>query len=90
MNLAYLTTLEDISGAKFGGILNGYINFKELLVSPYFLSDLSIDDFVFNDDFLGHFQLNSLWSKENQAIDIKAKLHDGEKQPLYGKGWVEA
>lgn len=88
LNLAYLTTLEDISGAKFGGILNGYINFKELLVSPYFLSDLSIDDFVFNDDFLGHFQLNSLWSKENQAIDIEAKLHDGEKQPLYGKGWI--
>ena len=87
-NLSYFTALFDLSMIKFGGELEGNINFYDLLVNPYFTSELTIQDFMFNDTYLGLFNLDSKWNKENSGIELNAMLESNSINALNANGWI--
>ncbi len=52
------------------GSITGKINFKKLEGNPYIFSDLTVDTLYFNNQLLGHTNLNAAWTDSSKTIHM--------------------
>ncbi len=64
----------DKSKFDIKGIVNGEVNLSDLLKSPSFFSDLTIDSLYFNGENLGEAIFFSKWNNHTNSIDIDAEI----------------
>ena len=73
------------------GKINGYINISKAFDNPTFVSDLTIDDFYFNREYLGTAKLNSTWNNERKSVFISSEIIrkgvSGEGKVFSAKGF---
>lgn len=72
--LQNINPLTNRSGFNLKGIINGNATIIDVYHSPSFISDLSINDLVINNEILGKASLTSAWNKGSEAIVVNAKL----------------
>jgi hypothetical protein len=77
LNLSYLNKLNERKSAetdamemKFGGILNGYIDISDVKKDLRLESDITIDEFTFNDSPYGKVTVKSEWESSVKAVKI--------------------
>ena len=71
---------------SFGGEIDGHIRVSEYYRDPLLSANVTINDFVFNNERYGTFGINSWWNKETETIEILAQLIDNGEDRLHGYG----
>lgn len=77
----------EIAKVSFGGLINAKLNLKNLYSEPLFTSNITIDDFVFNNDNLGNFYFRSLWDNDLKAMAIRTILTKDGHRTMRGGGF---
>lgn len=89
------SNMDDIVNVKnmnFDGIMNGVLSFTALYQPLTFETSLSIDQFVFNHEYLGDLTVQSVWEDASQGFRVHAALTDQTRpdgvKPLLASGYI--
>jgi len=72
--LSHFDILTTALNFDLNGKIDGYINISKAFDNPTFISDLVINDFYFNKEYLGTAKLNSTWNNENKSVFINSEI----------------
>jgi len=89
IRLGDIISAQEIKGFSLDGLLNGSVHLANFYRTPIVTSDVRIDNFVFNDDKIGDFYLNTNYLPVEKQLAVVSKVQDGEKQPLLGGGYID-
>jgi len=56
------------------GLMNGHIKMIDYYHSPFYLSNLQVDDFYFNKEKLGEADIKTIWDSGQKAFDISGSI----------------
>ncbi len=77
-DISFLNTFtgenNNFKGILFGGLATGKIKLSDIYSDMYFISRISIKDFIVNGDKLGDFVFNSNWDNTFNSIGVNAYL----------------
>jgi len=89
--LSHFDILTTALNFDLNGKIDGYINISKAFDNPTFISDLVINDFYFNKEYLGTAKLNSTWNNENKSVFINSEIIrrgvSGEGRVFSAKGF---
>lgn len=97
-NVENVNPLINDSLIKLHGTLNGYGFVADLYNEVFFASDIRLDSFRLNNDYLGDFKLVNLWDNEEKRIhstgelkrkEIRSIEFTGDYYSQKGKDWWE-
>ncbi len=87
INLSHFFKENQRLKVSFGGLINGKLSVKNLYRDPLLTTNITIDDFIFNNDVLGDFYLRSLWDNDSKALAVLTRLNKNGKQRMRGGGF---
>lgn len=76
--------------SRFKGSIDGEVIITQLVGRPKFVADLAIDSLTLNDQHLGHFELASDYSVENDTISLRSSLTLGSLKTFQAQGFYQA
>ncbi len=68
------------------GIVNGTFGLSNVFKTPVVLSNLSVDDLRYKEQFIGDISLINQWDADNSSINSELKIIRNHHQNLYGSG----
>jgi len=80
INLEYLFNTLAIDALNFGGYASGTLQAMSFDGNPYVKADINVNDFAFNNTYLGYLELDSELDDENKRINLSGILLDKEKR----------
>ncbi|MCU4155463.1 translocation/assembly module TamB [Carboxylicivirga sp. A043] len=89
ISLSDMVGYQDLKQVEISGFLNGTLDVQKLYTSPVISGDLSINDFNFNNDELGDFEVVAEYLPKKEQIQIKSNVTKGAIQPLKGGGVID-
>ncbi|MCU4163587.1 translocation/assembly module TamB domain-containing protein [Carboxylicivirga caseinilyticus] len=89
IRLGDIVSAQNVEGLSLDGLLNGNVHVADFYRTPIVTSELKVADFVFNDDQIGDFYLNTDYMPAEKRLAINSKIQKGESQPLLGGGYVD-
>jgi hypothetical protein len=81
-DLSFFDILSRPYNIDFDGVVDGYINIGVVGKNPTFISNIRINDFVFNGEYLGRAHVLNTWDNLNESIFLKAQIIDDEDGSL--------
>lgn len=66
-----------VPGTTFGGKAFGTLDLHRLSTDPFFISDLVVDDLLYNDNYLGNLELISQADHDPLLLNVSAELKSG-------------
>ena len=85
-DLLYIQNLLHPKRITFNGVLNGKTTINGLLGNPLVQANLEIENFTFNDVYIGHMDLNSDWDETDKVLNVELTNNQGVDTPLFAKG----
>ncbi|MFP4064003.1 MAG: translocation/assembly module TamB domain-containing protein [Bacteroidales bacterium] len=82
-DLAYTDLLMGGGKHDFDGMLNGFVSFTALYQPVRIGTELHVEDFTFNREWLGNFDLQSVWSNEEGAFEVEGAIIDRENESIH-------
>lgn len=82
-DLAYTDLLMGEKKHDFDGILNGFVSFTALYQPVRIGAELHVEDFTFNRERLGDFDLQSVWSNEEEAFEVEGAIADPQNGAIH-------
>ncbi len=82
-----LDILNSISFFRFGGIVNGNVEAKNIYHDLYLQNDLNIKDLVVDDFLIGTVMGSNIWNHEEKKFDINFTIDRLEKRTLTLQGY---
>lgn len=86
-DLANLNPIFGSSDLEFSGTLNGNGFVADLYHNVFFASDIKLDSFYINKDYLGNFKLVNLWDNEQKRIRTTGELSRKEIKNIQFSGY---
>lgn len=74
-----ITTLNPVLPREFHGILNGFISMKRYYENPIIISNLDIDDLIFERFPSGDVHASSRWDPNDQKIGVNFEVFNEQK-----------
>lgn len=84
-NISNLDILTKLANIDLNGKINGFIEYSIIGENPTFISDLTINNFVLNDEFLGTARIMNTWDNTNNSIFVNSQIF---REGNSGKGEV--
>ncbi len=93
-DLSYTDLLLGKSNFEFDGTMDGFISLTAFYQPVSIGTELHVEDFMFNREWLGDLDLHSLWNNEEEAFEVDGAIVAGENgvihEPLVVTGRVYA
>jgi hypothetical protein len=89
ISLSDVVGYQDLKKVEISGFLNGTLDVQQLYTSPVISGDLSINDFNFNKDEIGDFEVVADYLPTDNQIQIKSNVTKGNIQSLTGGGIID-
>ena len=89
ISLSDMVGYRDLKRVEVSGALNGMLEVQSLYSEPIFSGNLNVNDFVFNDDEIGDFNINAEYLPQNNQIKINSSVTKNGETPLSGGGIVD-
>lgn len=86
-DLANLNPIIGSKTVKYHGTLNGNGFVADVYHNIFFASDVKLDSFYVNQDYLGDFNLVNLWDNENKRIRVNGELVRKEAKNVQFSGF---
>ncbi len=77
LNSFNISNFDNITQKKkmdFDGLFTGKLSLSNVYQSPYITSDIFINNFGFNDDYIGDLTVNSIWDNSKKAFNVGANI----------------
>ena len=68
------------------GFLSGEASISDPINKPLFLSDLTIEEFKFNQEFLGKGFIHGFWNNDENKVELTAETQQGDNKQIQIKG----
>lgn len=90
--ISQFNLLLDEIGLKSSGLINGSFQLKDFSKTPYFKSNLSINDLVVNDEKLGDASIISFLDNRNERLNVNLNItqkgNKGVYKPISIEGYI--
>lgn len=73
-NISNFDVITQKKKMDFDGLFTGNLSLANLYQSPYITSDIFINNFGFNDDYIGDLTVNSIWDNNKKAFKVGANI----------------
>jgi hypothetical protein len=91
-DISNLDALISQTNLNFDGVVSGKITLTDLYNNPTLQSDLTVEEFAFNDEQMGDARILSWWDNEKSGLGIDANIiyhgNVGTHNPLSIKGFI--
>jgi len=84
-NISNIDILTKLANIDLDGKINGFIEYSIIGENPTFISDLTINNFVLNNEFLGTARIMNTWDNTNNSIFVNSQIF---REGNSGKGEV--
>jgi len=84
-----LDILNSISTSRFGGIMNGKLEARDIYKNIYLQNELTINDLVVDDFLIGSLTGSNIWNREEKRFDINFTIDRLEKRTLTLQGYYD-
>lgn len=89
LHLAPFTEMVQYEGVKVDAVINGGVVMKNLLQSPFFITDdLTIKEIAIADKKIGDMDILSAWSDKHQGVLLNINLHQSNQRQSSIKGFA--
>lgn len=91
LNRVQLEDLFDIANfhsVDFGGKATGYVEASRITANPRFASRLHVEQFHFEQGYMGDMSFKGDWDEENQSIRLHGDIKDGDEYRTVADGFV--
>ncbi|MBP3842066.1 MAG: translocation/assembly module TamB domain-containing protein [Prevotella sp.] len=88
MDVGYIMELINFHPVEFNGLATGKVYATQLFERPIAWTNLTVDQFTFENGRMGTLYANAQWNNERQQIDIDAKTEDGPEVMTLIDGYV--
>ncbi len=88
MDVGYIMDLINFHPVEFNGLATGKVYATHLFGKPVAWTNLTVDQFTFENGTMGTLYANAQWNNEKQQIDIDAKTEDGPEAVTIINGYV--
>ncbi len=76
INLQYVFNIINFHAVEFGGEATGRVYARQLFKAPEMDAHLHVQNFTFNDGYMGNMNVYGKWDKEKKAIFLRAQMND--------------
>lgn len=82
INLQYVFSIINFHAVEFGGEATGRVFARQLLHEPELDTHLHVQNFTFNEGYMGNMNVYGKWDKERKGIYLRAQMDDPAERHL--------
>lgn len=88
MQLEDIFDIVNFHSVDFGGKATGYVTASSITENPRFASRLQVEQFHFEQGYMGDMTFSGDWDETNQSIRLNGDIKDGEEYHTVANGFV--
>ncbi len=73
-DLTNFNPLISSSSISIEGFINGQFNLTGIYSNPSVISDISVKDFSFNEEYLGELLINTMWNNTDSSLKVRTQI----------------